>query len=121
MKLKPFEIVIIIVFTLLFAYDYFPRTSLTGTIPQGILIPIILGLLLFSLLYKKTKNINSKEILKWQIALTVYILFLMSLFTILGGESSTGLSFDNELVWIVILFSLFQIYNQWKKVKKSET
>jgi uncharacterized SAM-binding protein YcdF (DUF218 family) len=93
---------------------------LSYAIPKGVLIALILGLFLFSLMFKKYRDINNKEILKWQIFSTIYILFLMGLFTILGGQSSSGIDFDNGFLWIVFLISLFEMYLQWKKVKKSE-
>ncbi|MCJ0930511.1 hypothetical protein MST22_05025 [Virgibacillus halodenitrificans] len=45
----------------------------------------------------------------------------MSLFTILGGKSATGISFSNGFFWIVLLISLFEMLTQWKKVKKSQS
>jgi len=60
-------------------------------------------------------------VLKWQIVSTVYILFLMVLLTALGGKSVSGISFDNGFLWIVFLFSLFEMYFKWKKIKRSKT
>ncbi|WP_456279186.1 hypothetical protein [Bacillus sp. AK128] len=118
--LGPLEFIYILAFTILFAYNYFPNIPLANHIPNGLLISLILGLFLFSLIFKKYRETNNKEILKWQVFMTIYIFFLMGLFTILGGQSSSGLSFDNGFLWIVFLFSLFEMYSQWKKVKMSE-
>jgi hypothetical protein len=119
--LKPLHIIIILAFTLLFAYDYFPIFPVAYTAPKSILIALIFGLYLFSFLFKRYRNTNNKEILKWQIFSTVYILFLIGLFTIMGGKSTSGISFNNGFLWIVFCISLFDMYSQWKKVKQSET
>lgn len=118
--LKIFEIIIILSFTLLFVYDYFPNIPLADAIPKSILIALIVGLYLFSLLFKKYRVKNNKEILKWKIFSTAYILFIMAFFTVLGGRSSTGMSLDNVFLWIVFLISVFEMSSQWKKVKQSE-
>ncbi len=107
-------------FTLLFVSDYFPNVPLADSIPKGVLIALVLGLFLFSLMFKKYRDTNNKEILKWQIFLTIYILFLMGLFTILGEQSSSGIAFDNGFLWLVLLISLFEMHSQWKKVKSLE-
>jgi hypothetical protein len=115
--LKPLEISIILVFTVLLVYDYFPNTPLGDTIPKGLFTGLILGLFLYSLLFKKHEDANDKEILNWQIFLTAYILFLIGLFTMLGGQSSSGISFTNISLWIVLLISIVEIISQSKKVK----
>lgn len=118
--LKIFEVIIILSFTLLFVYDYFPNIPLADAILKSILIALIVGLYLFSLLFKKYRVKNNKEILKWKIFSTAYILFIMAFFTVLGGRSSTGMSLDNVFLWIVFLISVFEMSSQWKKVKQSE-
>ncbi|WP_235801805.1 hypothetical protein [Ureibacillus manganicus] len=50
----------------------------------------------------------------------IYIILLIGTMTILGGQSSTGIAFDNEVMWIIFLMSLFSMYSQWKKLRNSE-
>ncbi|MBU9724222.1 hypothetical protein KS407_22625 [Bacillus alkalicola] len=107
-------------FTLLFIYDYFPNVPLTGTVSNRVLIILIIGVFLLSLMFKKFNKTNNKEILAWQIIMTLYIIFLMGLFTILGGQSSAGIAFNNAFFLGVLLLSLFDMYSLWKKVKMSE-
>lgn len=104
--------------TFLFVYDYFPGNPFLGAILKGVLIALILGLFLLSLIFKKYRNTSNQEVLNWQIFMTIYILFLMGLLTILGGQSSSGIAFDNGFLWVVLFIALFEIYLQWKKVKK---
>ena len=69
------------------------------------------------MLFKRNKSVYEKAVLKWQVFIVSYILFLMGLFTVLGGESTSGISFSNGAFWIVLLLSIFEIFSQWKKVK----
>ena len=75
---------------------------------------------MFSFVFIKYRDVNNKDILKWQIFWVIYVLFLMGLLTILGGQSSSGIALDNVIVLIVLIISLFQIYSRWKKVKTLE-
>ena len=118
--LKPLDFVLILAFTLLFIYDFFPTVTFADAIPKGVLILLIIGLFVISLIIKKNKDTNNKDMLKWQVFSTVYILLLVGICTILGGRSSSGIGLDNGVLWIVLLISLFQINSQWKKVKRSE-
>ncbi|WP_019414892.1 hypothetical protein [Paenisporosarcina sp. TG20] len=117
---RPLDVLIIFAFTLLFLFDYFPNIPLVDLIPKNFLIALIVGLYVFSLLFKKYRDIDDKGILKWQIYSTAHVLFLMGLFTVLGGESSSGISFENGFLWIVLLFSVFEMVSQWRKIKRSE-
>ncbi|MDN4494346.1 hypothetical protein [Ureibacillus aquaedulcis] len=118
--LKSLDSIFILAITLLFVYDFFPDIPFADAIPKGVLIILILVCLVFSLLSKKHRNPDNKTTLKWQIFLTLYIMMLMVIFPLLGGKSSSGISFDSEFLWIIILIALFDIYSQWKKVKRSE-
>lgn len=64
---------------------------------------------------------NGMNTIKWKIIFTVYILFLLATLSLLGGQSTSGVSLDNGVFWIVLLISIYQIYSQWKDVKKSES
>ena len=114
--LKPLDFISLFIFTLLFIYDFFPNIPLADAIPKGVLITGILGLLLFSFLFKKYKEPDHKEILKWQVFMTIYILSLMGILTLLGGRSSSGIAFDCGFLWVVLFIALFEMYGQWKKV-----
>jgi hypothetical protein len=118
--IKKLDFFIILSFTLLFLYDYFPNIPLAGVIPENILIALIFGLYLFSLFFKRYRDTDNIKILKWQIYSTLYILFLMGLFTVLGGKSASGISFDNGFLWVFLIISIFDMKSQWKKVKLSK-
>lgn len=110
----------ILAFTLLFVYDYFPHLPLGETIPKGVPIALFLGFFFFSLIFKKYRDTDNKKVLQWQIYSTTYILLLIGILTLLGGQSSSGIAYDNSFLWVILLFSLLEITSQWKKVKDSE-
>ncbi|WP_226669601.1 hypothetical protein [Metabacillus litoralis] len=119
-SLKTMDIVILFAITLLFIYDYFPNNAWTNLIPKIVVIVLIIGLFLFSLLFKRYRNVESKEILQWQIISTAYFVFIIGLFTALGGKSSSGVSLNNGFLWIALFISVVEMTFQWKKIKQSK-
>ena len=81
----------------------------------------ILGLIILSLFFARYRDPSNAEILRWQLFITGYILILMSLLTISGGKSSSGIAFTNFFFWIGTLISFIEIFKSWKKVKNSNT
>lgn len=119
--LKYIAILIVFCFTVLFAYDYFPGFTHVIEVPKTVFIILVLGLFLISMLFKRDKRFYEKAVLKWQVFIASYILFLMGLFTVLGGKSTSRISFSNGVFWLVLLISIFEILSQWKKVKNSQS
>lgn len=118
---RSFDAIFILAITLLFVYDYFPEIPYADAIPKRALLILILGLLLIRFGFKKREDRELKANIKWQMALTLYILILIVILPLLGGESSSGLSFDSGFLWVLILISLFDIYSKWKIVKRAES
>ena len=85
-------------------------------VPKLVIIFLLIGLLLVGMLFEWKIRVDDKDALKWQVFITTYILFLMGLFTVLGGKSTVGMSFNNGFFWLVLLISLLKIISQWKKV-----
>lgn len=102
--------------TIIIAYDYFPNVSQIVEVPKLVIIFLLIGLLLVGMLFEWKIRVDDKDALKWQVFITTYILFLMGLFTVLGGKSTVGMSFNNGFFWLVLLISLLKIISQWKKV-----
>ena len=102
--------------TIIIAYDYFPNVSQIVEVPKLVIIFLLIGLLLVGILFEWKIRVDDKDALKWQVFITTYILFLMGLFTVLGGKSTVGMSFNNGFFWLVLLISLLKIISQWKKV-----
>ena len=90
---KSLNVLFILALTFLLVYDYFPYISPAGALPKVVsiaLMALILGIFLFSLMFKKFRDndTNNKEILKGQIFLTIYFLFLIGVFTTFGKASA---------------------------------
>ena len=85
-------------------------------VPKLVIIFLLIGLLLVGMLFEWKIRVDDKDALKWQVYITTYILYLMGLFTVLGGKSTVGMSFNNGFFWLVLLISLLKIISQWKKV-----
>lgn len=116
--LKSIEIILVIIYTLLFIYDYFPNFPFEDTLSPPVLSGVVVCLILFSLLFKGYCNPTDQDKLKWEVFLFIYTLCLLSLLTILGGKSSIGISFDKGFFWILFTIALFEIFFRWKKVKR---
>lgn len=116
--MKYLDLLLVFCISLLLAYDFFPKISQTLTLPISFFLLLTVGLLLISVLFKRNRNADDKEVLKWQVFITTYLLFLILLFTVLGGKSTTGISFSNGFLWIMLLISIFDIFSRWKKIKK---
>lgn len=106
--------------TILIAYDYYPNVSDIVKVTESSIVFLLIGLLLVSILFERKISIDGKVVLKREVFITTYILFLMGLFTVLGGKSAVGMSFTNGIFWIVLLIALLKIITQWKKVKVSK-
>lgn len=114
---KNFDSLFIVAITLLFIYDYFPTVPFASAIPMGVVIFLILGSLLFNFVLKKYNETDLKTEVIWKIIIILYVLFLLWLFPLLGGQSVSGISFSDGGLYIIILISLFDIYSKWKKLK----
>lgn len=102
--------------TLLLIYDYFPDLPLTNIIPKALYGWIILGLIVSSLLSKRFHYTEPKKCLRNQIFSIAYLFLLMTGLTLLGGNSHSGLGFNNIELWIVIIFSISDILRQKRKL-----
>ena len=51
----------------------------------------------------------------------LYLFLLVVAFTVLGGISQVGISLNNPGLWIVIVISIYEIYEQIKKVRVSNS
>lgn len=103
--------------TFLMIYDYFPGLEMSNVVPEEIYVWIILGLFIFYLFYKRLHTGNSLEIMYSQIFSLSYLLFLMIILTMLGGESVSGIGFDHIGTWIVIFISVGEIVSQKHKLQ----
>lgn len=107
--------------TLLIIHDFFPGLNLSVYIPK----PILIGLMLLTVLISIFRNGFQKDQftqdnLKWQIITVGYLFALIIILTLAGGVSQVGLSLTNPFLWIVLVISIFDIVNGYKKVRESQ-
>ena len=110
-------LVMLFAMTVLLAYDFFPKFNNLIIIPKPLLITLIIFIVLASIFSNRIQKVDSIEILRYQIITLLYLFMLVVLFTILGGSSQVGITLRNPVLWIVIAISVFEIFQQQKKLK----
>lgn len=112
------RIVIFLLFSILIIIDYFPFNLDDSFFNNKSISFIIIALVVInSVIHRNNANRNEKTSLISEVILVSYILILISLLTILGGESSTGISFNNAVFWFVLLLSIIDMISRYKKLK----
>ena len=110
-------LLVLLAMTVLLAYDFFPTFNNLISISKPLLITLIIIIVLVSIFSNRTQKEDSKEILRYQIITLLYLFMLIVSFTILGGTSQVGITLRNPVLWIVIVLSVFEIFQQKKKLK----
>lgn len=117
MSLKLLSVIYVALLTVLLTYDYFDFLPSIFTIPHYLIIGIFIGLVIVSIFVERKKETTSS--LWWRFVGIVYITVLIFVFTLLGGESTVGLSFSSGWLWVVIGISLIDILVDWNKQRRS--
>lgn len=113
---------ILLSITFLIANDFFPELNEVLQLPKPLFIGLILIFLFAGFFISRFQKASSpKSDLLWQVLLTSYLLLVILAFTLLGGESQVGISLSNPFLWIVLLFSFFDIAKQYKKLKTAQS
>lgn len=107
--------------TSLLAYDFFPYLIDIIYLPKSLVVALLIIIVIFSILSNRFQKDNSRLILLWQLVSMLYLFLLVVAFTVLGGISQVGISINNPVLWVVILISIYEIYEQSKKVKVSNS
>ncbi|WP_283152746.1 hypothetical protein [Guptibacillus hwajinpoensis] len=115
---KAIEGLLLFSITMLLIYDYFPDMSLQETFPSSILLLLLFGGVVASFLFKRLREYTVKELFQSQLFMIVYLLFLLAVLKLAGGESTLGISFSNLGVWAIVIISLLQLVVLWKKLKR---
>lgn len=105
-----------IIYTFLLINDYFPGTVL----PDFHLEKINFALFILLLFIGRTREAGLSDV-AYAICFHFYILFLIAVFTLAGGESQSGLSLNNIFLWIVFAVSLYDVYKDWRRLKLSNS
>lgn len=115
-KVLSYEPFFLVCITILLIFDYFPEIPLINIIPLYAIKWIILTLFLITILISHR---NKENTLKWQIFIVSFILVLMGLLTVIGGNSASGISFGNKYLWVVLFITILDMLSQFKKYKHS--
>ncbi|TDL88587.1 hypothetical protein E2R55_15480 [Vibrio vulnificus] len=118
--MNPFQMIYMIILTLLLIHDFFPVFFLSDIVSPEVLLGIMIGLFL-SVLFKKDRHVDHGAKFKEQLFSTLYLLSLVVLLTALGGRSTIGISLKDVFLWIVLLLSCYHTFSYWKKTKQSQT
>lgn len=109
------EVAGLLVLTILLAYDFFPALNNVFYIPKGILLLLLATVLLLGLFSGRKQVRNAKESLVRHVVTLVYLLLIITVFTLMGGTSQVGISMESPTLWIIVAISLIQIQRQWRK------
>ncbi|WP_025783473.1 hypothetical protein [Sporosarcina sp. D27] len=112
---------IVISVALLMAYDFFPKINDLLSIPKPI-VNVFLLLILFVGFYTTPllKDHTLRSNFLWGAATVIYLMGLIIVFTILGGNSQVGLSLTSPALWLVLAISVFELYREYKKLKAAQ-
>lgn len=114
--------VILLSITFLMGYDFFPKLNGFLYIPKPIVIGLLLLVLLFGLFMTRFQDdYSSKSNFRWQVAFMSYLLFLIIVFSLFGGVSQVGISLSSPALWIVLVISVFEIIQEYKKLKTAHS
>ncbi|KGP90664.1 hypothetical protein N780_04355 [Pontibacillus chungwhensis BH030062] len=111
------ELTFIIIYTGLLTYDFFLSNEVRFLWVKWLLLVSYSVLIVTSLLMRKGER-NNRSNNVWEIGFTVYIVALLAFFTIIGGQSASGLSFYNPFLWIVVVISLADTF--WRAKRERE-
>lgn len=109
----------LLLITLLLIFDFFPSIINFQLNNNFTLIAFII-LILVSLIVSKTndKTTDLKQIFRWQLITPIYLFILVFILTILSGNSDTGISLNNNILWIVIILTFVEAFRTYGKIKK---
>jgi|SRR5699024_1121497 len=106
------EIILIAILTVALYLDFFPEPYLPDWF--SLIFWSALILLIISIFLNKKLKITEKETNIFTSLLGLYIFILIIAFSLAGGNSSSGISLSNPIIWIIFIVGLF---TDWKKLR----
>ena len=110
------RLAVLIILTALIINDYFP--DLLFSFRASNLVFILVIFVLFAINNFMFAHDSAKKKLKSELFLLLYLAALLILLTLAGGHSTSFLSLDNSILWILFAFDLLRIRFQWKNETK---
>ena len=115
---KLFGVFALTAFLLIIIKDFFPDVLFFESLSSRFLIitTIMLTVGLFATKEKEASIFSSKkQELQFQLVFSLLILALIGILTYLGGESKTGIGFDNPVAFVILVFGPVFYYSMLKK------
>ncbi|RYG72528.1 hypothetical protein EU245_10005 [Lentibacillus lipolyticus] len=106
--------------TVLLIYDYFPGAPFAEMIPLQLLMVIMLALFVITVYRNRKQQTDQVHMFQSQVFFLVYIVAVMALLTVLGGESRVGIAFDKGIFWAALAVTLMEISFQWRRMKQAD-
>ena len=112
----------LIAMTLLIVYDFFPKLNGFIQIPKPVFIGFVLLTLFSGIFFNRNNKSESsvKSDLIRQVIFTSYLIVLILVFTLLGGNSQVGISLSNPFLWIALMITVYDHMKQYKKMKSAK-
>ena len=110
---KLFLSLTILFFIFMAVLDFFPSIGIS---PKMAVIGVVLfGILTAATEYRPYTTATPKKRFRQSLIITHAILAVLLVLTLAGGESQSGISLSNPIIWLIYIFSLFASYIRYKK------
>lgn len=115
--LKITELIFYIALTNLIIYDFFPHTILSTVIPQSWNIWLMIGVLVFGLIFRHNHDMDKTESVAGQLFSFFYLLVLIIVLTLLGGSSVSGIGLRDIGFWIAAIMGIWEMLTTIRKTR----
>ena len=118
MKLLKFtDLIFYIALTNLVIYDFFPNTILSNIIPKSWNIWLMIGVIVFLLIFRHNPDMDRFESVARQLSSFLYVLGLIIVLTFLGGTSVSGIGLTDIGFWIAAVMGIWEIMTSIRKIR----
>ncbi|WP_413367263.1 hypothetical protein [Lysinibacillus sp. 3P01SB] len=110
---KLFLSLTILSFIFMAVLDFFPSIGIS---PKAAVIGVVVFVILTAVTeYRPYTTATPKKRFRQSLIITHAILAVLILLTLAGGQSQSGISLSNPLLWVLYFFSVFASYIRYKK------
>ncbi len=110
---KLFLSLTILSFIFMAVLDFFPSLGIS---PKAAVIGVVVFVILTAVTeYRPYTTATPKKRFRQSLLITHAILAVLILLTLAGGQSQSGISLSNPLLWVLYFFSVFASYIRYKK------
>ncbi|MGE7067999.1 hypothetical protein [Peribacillus butanolivorans] len=107
---------IFLLFSGLMIFDYFPKIVFNDMSKTTMTIGIIAVVIIYMVINRKTDEDNEKNSFIGEAAFILYTLVLIGVLTLMGGKSTVGISFNNPILWFVLLLTIVDMTLRYRKI-----